>query len=472
MKDGVILRKLILGGGLAVAALALACDDEPVAPDSTKGLLVIRVTFEQASQTSSAVSNRPAPATVAPNPSFNFAQLDAVEVTLLQDGRLFLTISMVQEAGGFRGTSPLISQGSYQVVVLGLEQSQVTWFAQQEVEVLGGSQTTANITLRTFKPQLAALDLKTTALDITASWGAISDADNYQVELADNSSFAPAQSSIQQPASVRTKTFSVDGAGTYYVRVKALSSLVGTRGAFGDPVSTEVATDTVPSGSDAPTAAPLGFGESSNQTLAGLNILPPGDVDWFSFDACAGDQVAVTVSSGSLAPPSSLEAKLSLLDTDGITPLDEDATAGTGGKSVGATFTASGTYFITVEGLGGTIGEYELTIDVTAGLLSDALLATCRQATQLVFTTHPSDAVAGATMSPVVVEVWDALGTVFKTDPDAFHAQTDDLMTQEQAARARGEMAKAAGLRKRIDAMFGRQYGHEPAVGSSGGPKA
>ncbi len=390
MKDGVLLRNLILGGGLAAAALILACDDEPVGPRSTKGLLVVRVTFEQASQTSSAISqgigavdpvaNRPPQTTAAPNPSFSFAQLDAVEVTILKDGVVQGTVNMVQEAGGFRGTSEELVAGTYQVMVLGLvfgEVGEVTWFAQQNATVTAGSQTTATVTLRTFKPQLAAVALKTTALDITASWGAVSGADNYQVDFADNSLFTPAQS-VTQPATIRTETFPVTSVGTYYVRVKALNSLVGTRGTFGDPASTEVVTDTVPSGSDAPTAAALGFGESSDQTLTGLNILPAGDIDWFSFDACSGDQVSVTVRSGSLATPSSLEAKLSLLDTDGTTLLAEDGTAGTGDKNVSATFTTeSGTYFITVEGQGGGIGEYELTIDVAPGSLSNVQLAAC-----------------------------------------------------------------------------------------------
>ena len=53
---------------------------------------------------------------------------------------------------------------------------------------------------------------------------------------------------------------------------------------------------------------------------------------------------------------------------------------------------------------------------------------------------------------------------------DTFSERADELMTQESEARAQGNFGKSNRLQREIRAMFVRQYGIEPATGSSGGP--
>ena len=49
-----------------------------------------------------------------------------------------------------------------------------------------------------------------------------------------------------------------------------------------------------------------------------------------------------------------------------------------------------------------------------------------------------------------------------------FDERTETMMNEATAARGRGDLAKAARIQKQIDAMFTRQFGDEPAVGSEG----
>ena len=68
-----------------------------------------------------------------------------------------------------------------------------------------------------------------------------------------------------------------------------------------------------------------------------------------------------------------------------------------------------------------------------------------------------------------------ATGKETKMDPidsDTFNERADDLMTEEVQARARGNLGKSKRLQREIRALFVRQYGTEPAIGSSGGPTA
>ena len=52
-------------------------------------------------------------------------------------------------------------------------------------------------------------------------------------------------------------------------------------------------------------------------------------------------------------------------------------------------------------------------------------------------------------------------------DDDTFDATTESLMIEERGARGRGELAKAANLQKRIDALFKTRFSG-PIVGSEG----
>ena len=57
-------------------------------------------------------------------------------------------------------------------------------------------------------------------------------------------------------------------------------------------------------------------------------------------------------------------------------------------------------------------------------------------------------------------------------DAENFDEKAEDLMSEEAAARAAGNLGKSKRLEREIRALFVRRYGTGPAVGSSGGPTA
>ena len=124
-------------------------------------------------------------------------------------------------------------------------------------------------------------------------------------------------------------------------------------------------------------------------------------------------------------------------------------------------------------------------------------------ATSLEFETHYPELVAtvarrGAGADPLIVELLAQLGrqwaetpgdpTTVRLFPNAdghgqernmseinkgdFDERADALMDEEKQARASGNLGKSERLEREIRALFVRQYGSGPVVGTSGGPTA
>ena len=122
-------------------------------------------------------------------------------------------------------------------------------------------------------------------------------------------------------------------------------------------------------------------------------------------------------------------------------------------------------------------------------------------ATSLEFEAHYPELVAtvaarGAGADPLIVELLAQLGRQWAETPGDprtvrlfpntgdrgqetnmsennshdFDEKADDLMAEEAAARAAGNLGKSKRLEREIRALFVRQYGTGSAVGSSGGP--
>ncbi len=129
-------------------------------------------------------------------------------------------------------------------------------------------------------------------------------------------------------------------------------------------------------------AAP-GFEAEPNNTAADANpiasgsrmrgdVAPNGDVDFYKFDAQAGDKVyASVITSGSSS--ASVDSQLRVLDTDGTTLLEFDEDDGSlGGLSssiAGTTLPAAGTYFLQVKHFSATntLRPYDLYFQLRSG---------------------------------------------------------------------------------------------------------
>ena len=102
------------------------------------------------------------------------------------------------------------------------------------------------------------------------------------------------------------------------------------------------------------------------------NIVPSGDVDFYSFTAQAGDRVSAAVMT-SWSSNGSVDSRLELLDSDGSTVLEidnDDGSFGTTSSSIaGAPIAAAGTYYLRVtHAVAATqLRPYELWVRVQSG---------------------------------------------------------------------------------------------------------
>jgi|GEM_PF-4063222 len=113
---------------------------------------------------------------------------------------------------------------------------------------------------------------------------------------------------------------------------------------------------------DTPDAAagPIAYGSENDGCID-----PPGDEDWFTFSATAGDIIEVRVRHSN--SDSQLDPTLTLYDTDGTTILafnDDENFPASFDSRLTFCMPSTGTFFLQVEGFDGvSTGEYELALD-------------------------------------------------------------------------------------------------------------
>lgn len=144
------------------------------------------------------------------------------------------------------------------------------------------------------------------------------------------------------------------------------STIPSTILAPGSPMGQDVIQESEPNDTAAQ-ANPLG----NNVVVLG-NIYPNGDNDYYSFTANAGDRVyAATMTS--FSANGSTDSNMDILDTDGVTVLENDDDNGTvGGLSssiAGTTLPAAGTYYVRVRHFSATgqLRPYHLHLQVQSG---------------------------------------------------------------------------------------------------------
>lgn len=273
--------------------------------------------------------------------------------------------SAVPRALSFRGTIDGLSPGSYTVSVEGLVANEVDYFGQaSNVTVTLGATTTATILFNSFIPTVAALPSPTTATALVASITPVTGATSYTVEVARDTAFTSPRAATTAAITV---TVSLPDTGTFHVRFRSVNPNTVSQGRPSVRQTVRVLRDRFEPANDTRSGAPsLGFGTQANGTYSDLNILPVGDVDWFTVGACLGDTLTATASAVRLSPASQLNSVLRIYNpSDSL--LDSNDNADSTDARTQTVIAGSGSHAIQVSGSASSTGHYQLMIQVSPG---------------------------------------------------------------------------------------------------------
>lgn len=257
-----------------------------------------------------------------------------------------------------------LAAGSYRVIVEGLIGDEVELFGRTDgVQVTPGNVTTVTLAFGTFRPVVAPPQSPTVAFSIAVDFTRVPAAEGYQVETADDMSFANSQFLEVLDTSA---IVIFPEPGTFYVRVRAVSSLTTAPGRPSDPESVTVLTDLESTGGGPAIPLDLGFGTAASGRLVGYNIYPVGDEDLFALDLCAADTITVETFTERLSPPSALDPVLQLQNSAGDSLAASDDAVGLDARFEVVAPT-NDTYVIVVSGFGQSVGHYETEVTVRTG---------------------------------------------------------------------------------------------------------
>jgi len=332
--------------GGVLLAVAAGCVDGALSPEGTGSLVVHLVQGSVPHDDQRAVGK---------------ADSVGYATVLRVSGPTSKTQQLTFDGNSYVGTVTGLVPGSYEVIIEGLANGQVDHFGKTAgVQIAAGSTTSANIVFGSFVPVAAPLSARTVSVVVPVTFSAVPNATGYEMQWAMDPAFTNVLSVVITGTSV---VIVFTEPGVHWIRVRAMSPDVAN-GRFSAPQTTEILTDTLASGDDATSAADLGF--SPVVTLAGLNVLPTGDQDWFGAELCGGDTLVAETYAGRLVPPSPLNSVLAIRDTTGTALATNDDSSGTD-SYVEAVAPADGRLFIVVSGTAATLGHYELSVDVRRG---------------------------------------------------------------------------------------------------------
>jgi alpha-tubulin suppressor-like RCC1 family protein len=358
---------------IGAAGVLTSCGDGVSPPTTGSIALLISVAETQARSAApdlsrtGQVSPRDSTAAITP-PELSVAGYTTARATAA--GPTNKSIDLTLTDGFWEGELTDLNEGSYTVTVQGLvDGALAAQGVTSGVTVTAGNQATASVTLTSVIPTLSlGIGSPTTSLEIPVSVTAVDGASAYRIQWSTNPDFTGAAS---KDITETTGTVSVSNLGTYNIRASAVLS--GAAGAPSPAVAVEVAGDTPATGDDPGTALGLGFGPNSTQQLTALNIAPTGDEDWFQLNACRYDTVIVETSAARLTPASKLNTMLRLFSFDGtvLEAENDDLDGSTTDSRIETTLAGEGTYWIQVTGVGGSVGQYELSVDVRKSVNDD-----------------------------------------------------------------------------------------------------
>lgn len=316
---------------------------------------------------------------------------------------------LASSPNGFTGTIDGLAPGTYRLAVIGLIGGETADHGSAtDIVVQSGLTTNATIGLSPFVPQVDTLPAQTTNARFALAWRAVAGADSYQVEMDRSAMF---------PDPVRLTTVDTGSELTlpdttpYHIRVRASTSTL-PRGRASAVRATQLVVNRAEPGDNEPaTATWLGFGASAARSYAELNILPAGDLDWFSIQLCQGDTLTVTARAARLSPASPLNSQVGIFNPGDTLIVSAEDGDGTDARA-SVVIRGPGKHRIRVSGANQTTGQYELVVQVQPG--PNAGPESCRAAgspvAQLVITPK-SGVIAGAeTSQAFTAEARDSAG--------------------------------------------------------------
>ncbi|MFQ5550196.1 MAG: CARDB domain-containing protein, partial [Gemmatimonadales bacterium] len=352
--------RIVLGALLASAALLVACED-PQAPLTGKGNLVINVTSGTEVGPNLAAGD-------SEGPRLGASALSSVSVEL--EGPTPINTNLALNASNqWEGTIGNLDPGQYTVTLIGRNsQSQVEQFGNRSgVSVIADQTTSANISnWRTFLPTITTAPSQTTSFSVDVSWSSVTNATGYIFEWADNPGFTGATA---ETLTATTTTIDLPNTGSFFVRARATNAKVPSGGAAGTSAQIDLIEDAT--GAPDPLSAQSQGSGPFTTTLTGLNISPADEVDWFAFDACSFDLATIEVTADRLTPPSPLDPVVFLFrsfDGTEVASNDDFFTGSTDARVEDVVLPADELYWIAVVSFNSeSVGHYELLIDVVAG---------------------------------------------------------------------------------------------------------
>jgi len=348
-----------------------------------------------------------------------------------------------ENQGSFVDTIVGLQPGAYTVALEALADGVVELFGETSgVTVTAGSNTPANVTVSSFSVGTFDCPDSTTAFRLPISFGAESRAVEYLVEWSRNPEFTPPMNSSISSETTHILTFSATG--LHYLRVRPRNEFSSLGIASTDTI--DVIADSV-GGATPETAAILEFGPApGNTTLSLLNISDAGESDWFGLGACRGDTLVIETRAERLEPPSALNTVIRLyMGTEADTPVDSSLdAAGLGTDSrLEEELPGHGEYRIELGNQNGTVGHYELSIELRRGVFNDGTACHSGPATLIALfagdgqTTQANTAVS----IPPSVRVTDQWGDPVSAVEVAFRASGNGSVTGSPASSDAGGIA-------------------------------
>ena len=326
---------------------------------------------------------------------------------------------LVKEGASWRGTVTKLPEGTYSLRIEGRDGTgQVIYFGRENtVNVIRGQSNPRNVV---FAPTVTAPEAptlaSTTSYSQTIRFPRVVGASSYELQWSQASDFGSGVSSASLPtADDTTRTFTVNAPGPWFVRVRA--AFTGVTGTIPwSPTASWSVTDAVGGGTPA-LAQNITLVPQSEQLIQNRNISSTTkQQDWFNIAAVAGDTIKLETFAARLDPASPLNTVLTLFRADGTTEVttDDNGVAGSTDSRIAVAVANTETYKVRVTGFTGSVGHYELRMQIRRlPLAPTALSATVISGTQVNLawvdgstneTGYAIDRCSGATCTPATTD--------------------------------------------------------------------
>jgi large repetitive protein len=348
-------RVLVLPVALAAGVL-VSCDSPTRAP--TLGRIEPRfVIVNDAKSTASLVA------------------LDGMRATITAPGSStaidFTTLTPpATPSGQWTGSIPGVAPGSYQLTVEGTVGGAIQHYGRStnNITVVAGQAASAPLVIAPVVPTIptfAVADTNVFAQVVTLGTS-FTLATGWEYQLSQNAGFTGA-TIVTVNGATPTFTVTVTDIGTWHLRSRpVLPFKTATEVIWSDPQTFVITPST--GGRSSANAINAGLISGVPDTIVDRNITSALTEGWYLFPARAGDSLFAETRAQRLTPASPLNSTIALFRADGTTPvagavITDDIAGSTDSRAV-AVAPATENYLVRVGRAGGTVGHYDLVLEL------------------------------------------------------------------------------------------------------------